>query len=105
MRRHWVVFCVGLGFLAGMASAPITGAVEGPAGKGLFSGLKAGRSVGLKDVGAAYEITVMGDEPLGHEVVEVGTDYLVLRDVAGWTETRIPVSSIKSVTRVVLPGR
>jgi hypothetical protein len=34
---------------------------------------------------------------LGHKVVEVGADFVVIEDIAGVQQLRIPVYSIKSV--------
>jgi hypothetical protein len=68
---------------------------------GLFSTLKVGQAVNLKDVGHAYEIcTFKYDMPMGHTVIEVGDDYLVVRDIANVTETRIPIYAIKSVSQI-----
>jgi hypothetical protein len=52
-----------------------------------------------------WEITLMADVRLGHRVIEVGTDYVVVVDVAGVTETRIPIYSIKSIVRIKVPRR
>ena len=62
--------------------------------------LKKGQAVGLKDLGTAYEITVFqnGQAPLGYEVVEVGRDYVVLRDITEIQEVRIPIYAVKSIT-------
>lgn len=71
--------------------------------KGFLSVLKEGQSVSVKEVGGRFEITLIKDVKLGQKVVEVGTDYVVVEDVAGVTETRIPVYSIKSIVRVRVP--
>lgn len=42
---------------------------------------------------------------LGHKVVEVGTDFIVVEDLVGVTETRIPIYSIKAVTITRLPKK
>ena len=34
---------------------------------------------------------------LGHKVIEVFSDYIVIEDLAGVNQTRIPIYSIKSV--------
>jgi hypothetical protein len=63
--------------------------------------LKVGQSVALQDHGGSYEIRLMDvDVPLGHSVVEVGQDYIVLTDIAEVTETRIPIYAIKAVVPV-----
>lgn len=65
--------------------------------KGFLSVLKAGQAIVVKEVGGRYEITLMDG---GHKVIEIGPDYVVVEDIAGVTETRIPVYSIKSITRI-----
>jgi len=71
--------------------------------KGLLSVLKEGQSVSVKDVAGRYEITLIKDVKLGHKVIEVGSDYVVVEDAAGVTETRIPVYSIKAIVRLKVP--
>ena len=66
---------------------------------GLFTTLRVGQAVNLKDVGPAYEISMFdNDLPLSHTVIEVGDDYVVVRDIAKVAETRIPIYAIKSVS-------
>ena len=65
--------------------------------KGFLSVLKEGQGIVLKEAAGRYEITLMEG---GHKVIEVGPDYVVVGDVAGVTETRIPIFSIKSITRI-----
>ena len=68
--------------------------------QGLLAVLRAGQAVNLKESSGRYEIGVFekGPDVLGHKIVEVGTDYVVLQDIAGVSESRIPIFSIKSVT-------
>jgi len=70
--------------------------------KSFLSVLKEGQAVVLKEAAGRYEITLMDG---GHKVIEVGPDYVVVEDIAGVTETRIPVYSIKSITRIKGPKR
>lgn len=70
--------------------------------KGFLSVLKEGQAVVLKEAAGRYELTVMEG---GHKVIEIGPDYVVVEDLAGVTETRIPVYSIKSITRIKGPKR
>ena len=73
--------------------------------KGIFSSLKVGQPVTLKDEGTGHSISFFEEEfPLTHRVVEVGEDYVVVRDIAGVTDTVVPVSSLKGIvkTRVKL---
>ena len=65
--------------------------------KGFLSVLKEGQAVVVKEVSGRYEITLMEG---GHKVIEVGPDYVVVEDLAGVIDTRIPVYSIKSITRI-----
>src|SRR4051794_11551957 len=95
------MFSLAVGLLIGMTVTPRTTAFDDRVGNGLFAGLKVGQPVAIKDVGAVYEISVIGGEPTGTEVVEVGADYLVLKDVAE-VETRIPLTSIKAVVRIAI---
>ena len=67
--------------------------------KTVFSGLKVGQQVGLKDHGTAFEISVIDDVPQSHKIIEIGDDFVVLEDVAGVTQT-IPVYSLKAIVRL-----
>ena len=60
------------------------------------------QAVTLKAEAGHYEITTIENGPAGmsHKIVEVGSDYLVVVDLVGVTETRIPVYSIKSFVRL-----
>jgi hypothetical protein len=77
------------------------GADEGRKTKGIFSGLKVGQSVSLKDEGSAFTITFFDpDLQQSHKVIEIGSDYVVLRDIAEVTETTIPIYSVKAIIKV-----
>jgi hypothetical protein len=74
--------------------------------KSVFSSLKVGQSVTLKDKGPAWEIGTADDEaPQTHKVAEVGDDYIVLHDEAGSVESRIPVTAVRAVVRVRTKGK
>ncbi|HEV8069520.1 MAG TPA: hypothetical protein VGP76_17400 [Planctomycetaceae bacterium] len=77
-------------------------AVEAPnKSKGIFSALKVGQPVTLKDHGTAYSISFMDDgTPLTHTVIEVGGDYFVVQDLAGVTDSVVPFYSLKGIVRV-----
>jgi hypothetical protein len=53
-----------------------------------------------------YEISTMSGQGIDgaqpYRVVEVGTDYLAVRDLSGLTETRIPVTAVHSFVRTNL---
>jgi hypothetical protein len=70
--------------------------------KSFLSVLNEGQAVVLKEAAGRYELTLMDG---GHKVIEVGPDYVLVEDLAGVTETRIPVYSIKSITRIKGPKR
>ena len=65
--------------------------------KSFLSVLKEGQGIVLKEATGRYEITLMEG---GHKVIEIGPDYIVVEDIAGVTETRIPIFSIKSIARI-----
>ncbi len=71
--------------------------------KDFLSALKEGQTIVLKENAGRYEITVMKDVRLGHTVIEVGPDFIVVEDVAKVTETRIPVYSIKAIVKIKVP--
>lgn len=70
--------------------------------KGFLSVLKEGQGVVLKESAGRYEIMLMEG---GHKVIEVGPDYVVVEDLAGVTETRVSIYSIRSITRIKGPKR
>ena len=69
--------------------------------KTVFSSLKVGQQVGLKDHGTAFEISFLSEDvPQSHKIIEIGEDFVVLEDVAEVTQTTIPVYSVKAVVRL-----
>lgn len=71
-----------------------------------LSTVKAGTSVTLKEVAGRFEISTFDVDRmgrLGHKITLVGNDFITVEDIAGVTETRIPVYSIKSFVTVKLP--
>ncbi len=68
--------------------------------KTVFSTLKVGQPVALKEKGHLFEITVMDGDTGTHTVVEIDNDYLVLQDVAEVTELRVPVYAIRAVVHI-----
>lgn len=65
--------------------------------KGFLSVLKEGQAILVKEAAGRYEITLTEG---GHKVIEVGPDYVMVEDIAGVTETRIPIYSIRSIARI-----
>jgi hypothetical protein len=67
----------------------------------IFSTLKVGQAVTLKDKGGLYEIGTVDDaERLTHKVVEIGDDYIAVQDEVGLTDTRIPTTAVRAVVQV-----
>lgn len=93
-----VLLCVAV--VLGCLSPETSGQEKGR--KSFLSVLKEGQAVVLKEAAGRYEITLMEG---AHKVIEVGPDYVVVEDLAGVTETRIPVYSIKSITRMKVSKR
>lgn len=68
---------------------------------GVFSSLKIGQSVTLKDEDTGITISFFEEElPTAHKVIEIGDDFIVVRDIANVTETTIPVYSIKRIVKI-----
>ncbi len=64
----------------------------------VFKHLKKGQIVTLKDNGHNYSIQVLPNLPIGHKIVEIGSDYLVIEDAASAFTFYIPVTSIKAIS-------
>jgi hypothetical protein len=87
--------------VAFLASGIFSASGQAPARpQGVLAVLRAGQAVNLKESSGRFEIGVFdkGPDVLGHKIVEVGNDYVVLQDIAGVSETRIPLYSVKAVT-------
>jgi len=69
--------------------------------------LKPGQAVSLTEKDGKYEIGVFPPayQPLGHKVIEVSQDYVVFRDLAGVTDTIVPVYSIKAIKVLRVGGK
>jgi hypothetical protein len=67
---------------------------------GVLATLKGGQAINVKETGERYLLTVIdGDSklPQPHTVIEVGQDFVVVKDFTGLNETRIPITSVKAV--------
>lgn len=94
--RNWI----GLVVIVALVAAAL-GADEARKPKGVFSALKVGQAVSLKDEGSAFTITFFEPElPQSHKVIEVGNDYIVVRDIAGISDTMVPIYSVKGIVKV-----
>jgi len=104
MSRN-IVILIAVAALAGLFSTA-TSQPPPAARRTVFSTLKAGQSVPLKERAGLYEVgTVDEGGPLTHKVVEIGDDYLVLKEDAGTVESRIPVTAVRAVIHVKTKGK
>ena len=86
-----------------LLAIPTTGQGQEKARKNFLSVLTEGQTVILKESAGRYEITLMKDLQIGHTVIEIGPDYVVVEDAAKVSETRIPVYSIKAIIKIKVP--
>lgn len=96
----------GLGFLASCIILLAASMGMAPAERvGVLGGLRPGLPITLTEAQGRFEIGILPGipGPLGHEVTAVGDDYVAVRDVAGVTETVIPLFSIKCVKTLRQP--
>jgi hypothetical protein len=102
MRNNLTPF---LFFLLGIVVTVASG--QAPAKeRGVLSVLHVGQPVTLKASETGYEINTLqnGPEVLGHKVVEVARDFVVLEDIAGINAIHIPIYSVRSVTVTKIGG-
>ena len=65
-----------------------------------LSVLRKNQVVQLKEVDGRFVINIINGMRVGHKVIEVGDDYILIEEPSGYIETRIPVYSIKSIVRI-----
>jgi hypothetical protein len=98
--KNWIGIVVLVAVVASL------GAQNAKKPRNVFSTLKVGQSVSLKDHGSAWSISFFDDEiRLSHTVVEVGEDFVVVRDIAGVKDTTVPVFAVKAIEKVRLKLR
>ena len=96
----------GLGLLASFIMVLAVSIGMAPAEQvGVLGGLRPGLPITLTEAQGRFEIGIVPGipGPLGHEVTAVGDDYVAVKDVAGVTETVIPLFSIKCVKTLRQP--
>ena len=71
----------------------------------VFAPLKKGQTFTLKEAGGRFEINIVPGVELGHKVVEIGPNFIVVEDAASVVETRISIYSVKAVTVTKLPKK
>ena len=69
--------------------------------------LTPGQTVSLSEKDGGYEIGVFPPayQPLGQKVIEVSQNYVVFRDLAGITDTIVPIYSIKAIRILRVGGK
>ncbi len=90
------------------AAPPIEVEKNEPSPKTTFlEHLKPGRAVSLTEKDGRYEIGLYPEtfRPLGHTVIAIGKDYIVLRDLANITDSILPVYSVKVITVLRVGGK
>lgn len=66
-----------------------------------LSALKVGQSVNLKEASGRFVLSTIDDgPPLSHTVLEVGSDFVLLEDMVGVSEIRVPLYAITSFSRL-----
>jgi hypothetical protein len=71
----------------------------------VFSSLKIGQSVTLKDEATGITISFFDEElALTHTISEIGDGFVIVRDIADVTETTIPVYSVKKIVKIRTKG-
>jgi hypothetical protein len=99
--RNWI----GLGVVV-VAVAVVLGADETKRPKGVFSAFRVGQSVSLRDEGSAFTITFFEPElQQSHKVIEIGDNFIVVRDIAEITETTVPIYAVKAIVKVKTKAR
>ena len=97
---------MGYGLLTGFMIVLAMSAGMAPAERvGVFGGLRPCLAITVAEAAGRFEISILPGVPgpLGHEVTAVGNDYVAVKDIAGVTETVIPLFSIKCVKTMRLP--
>lgn len=96
--RNWIWALAALMVIALSSSF----AVEAPKkSRGIFSSLKVGQNVSLKEDGSAYSISYFDTDLLQtHKIVAVADDFVVIRDINDLIETTVPVYAVKSIARI-----
>jgi len=88
--------------------ASVVGAEREAASKATFlEHLKPGQVVSVEAKDGRYELGVFPKQiqPRSHAVIDIGRDYLVVRDIANVTDTIIPVYSISCIKVLRLGGK
>ena len=98
-------FALMMAVLIAVGVANVSGQAPDKPRKTFLSALKEGQPVNLKEVAGRFEISTFDDglTPHSHKVIEIGSDFVVVADIAGVADTRLPVYSIKSFVKSKVP--
>ena len=90
-----------------LASFTVSGQAPDKPRKGFLSAITEGQAVSVRENAGRFEISMFDDGPaiLGHQIVEVGENWLLVEDIAHVTQTRISVYAIKSIVKVKVPKK
>lgn len=94
------ILTIGMVALLALAIMHVASLGQAPTkASGVLSVLHAGQAAVLTDTPGGFEISIFANEKpqLSHEVIEVGSDFVVVRDATKIRETRIPLWSVKAV--------
>ncbi len=94
--------------LPSLAAPPVTVEMhETPPVTTFLKQLKVGQAVALEEKQGRYQLGLFPEtiRPLSHTVIEIGQDFVALRDVANVRETIIPVYSILSIQVLRVEGK
>lgn len=90
--------------LMGLLTVAPAASSQDPGRKTVFSNLREGQRITLKEGPAGrFEIQVFNETPGFSKITEIGQDYIVIEDTLGFTELRIPVTSISAIRSTKLP--
>jgi hypothetical protein len=102
--RHIKSAIVAMALLLGISALGVFGQAEASKQQaGFLAILKPGQQVIVKEAVGRYEISFFEEGlkvGLTHSVTEVGPDHVVVRDIADFSDTRIPIYSLKSIITI-----
>lgn len=103
MNRPTIVFLLAVAVAASVLN--VSGQAPEKPQSGFLAAFKGGESVNVKEVAGRFEITSADDglTVLSHKITEIGSDYITVEDLAGVSETRIPIYAIKGLVKLKLP--
>jgi hypothetical protein len=92
--------------LVGNSGAPALGVEKETTTKTSFlDRLKVGEPVAVEEKDGRYQLTIFikGPAVLDHTIVEFGSDYVAMRDLAGITDLVVPIYSIRAIRVMRVP--